>query len=87
VAMNGLKAWVIVVSGELSIVTSAEEPELLEVLDEPPPDPEDPQAASPSARTPAAATVSNRFWSANLLMESVFPVVMDGDGMFWLCLS
>ena len=74
---NGLNAWVIVLSGELSMVRVADE---LVFEDPPPPEPllPEPQAASPSARMPAAAAITNRLCSANLLMCFVFPVVMDG---------
>jgi len=54
VGTNGLKSWVIVVSGELSmvsVVAPVDEPDELEGLD--------PQAASPAASRPAAATATS----------------------------
>jgi hypothetical protein len=59
VVANGLKSWVMAVSGELSmtrvlpvVVPVLAEPELEFELDE--------QAASPPASTPAAATAQSR---------------------------
>src|SRR6516165_10034217 len=57
VGTNGLNAWVIVLSGELSMTSVLEEPELfdpvVEVLD--------PQAAAPAARRAAAALTATSF--------------------------
>jgi hypothetical protein len=44
------------------------------------PEPEDPQAASPTARTPAAATVMSLLCSTNLLMCLRLPVVDTWGG-------
>jgi hypothetical protein len=58
---------VIVLSGELSMVRVADE---LVPLAPPvePPLVDEPQAARPMARMPAAAAITSRLWSANLLM-------------------
>ena len=67
---NGLNAWVMEVSGELSmtrvfpVVLALELAELELELDE--------HAASPPASTAAAATVSSRLWLCNLLISFVF---------------
>src|SRR5215469_15948354 len=57
VGTNGLNAWVIVLSGELSMTSVLEEPELfdpvVEVLD--------PHAAAPAARRAAAALTATSF--------------------------
>src|SRR5215468_5725686 len=69
VGTNGLNAWVIVLSGELSIVSVGEElelDELGEVLDE--------HAATPAARTATALTATSVLGPRNLLIISV-PVV------------
>ncbi len=58
VGTNGLKSWVIVLSGELSMTRVPEAPE----LEEPPPpegEPE-PHALSPAASSPAAVTTMSR---------------------------
>ena len=72
---NGLKSWVIDVSGELSItrvfpvvLALALELELAPVLELE----LDEHAASPPASTAAAATVSSRLWLCNLLISFVF---------------
>ncbi len=59
VGTNGLKSWVIVLSGELSMTRVPEAPE----LEEPPPPPlvaPEPHALSPAASSPAAATTVSR---------------------------
>jgi hypothetical protein len=72
VLTNGLKSWVIEVSGELSItrvfpvVVPAEldvEPELELELE---------HAASPAASRPAVATAKSPLWLCNLLISLVF---------------
>src|SRR5215469_11046647 len=73
VLTNGLKSWVIEVSGELSItrvfpvvVAPAEldvEPELELELE---------HAASPAASRPAVATAKSPLWLCNLLISLVF---------------
>src|SRR5271157_1814522 len=75
VGTNGLKSWVIEVSGELSmtrvfpVVVAVElelELELALVLEL------DEHAASPPASTAAAVTASSRLWLCNLLITFVF---------------
>src|SRR5271166_167716 len=67
VGTNGLKSWVMEVSGELSmtrvfpVVVAVE---LVLELDE--------HAASPPASTAAAVTASSRLWLCNLLITFVF---------------
>src|SRR6267154_1832862 len=63
VGMNGLNAWVIVLSGELSMVRVAEEEEFeldapVELLDE--------HAPAPAARRAAAVTAASFLWPRNL---------------------
>ena len=67
---NGLKAWVIEVSGELSItrVFPVVVPWLLDVE----PELELEQAASPAASRPTVATAKNRLGLCNLLISLVF---------------
>src|SRR5581483_6620239 len=74
VGTNGLKVWVMVDSGELSmtrVLPVAEEPvfepefpEELGLLDE--------HAASPAASKPAAPTAKSRLWLCILLISLVF---------------
>jgi hypothetical protein len=67
VVAYGLKSSVMEVSGELSITSDRLAFEFAELF-EPEPEPEDPHALSPTARTPAAATVMSLLCSTNLLM-------------------
>src|SRR5271165_1013758 len=69
VGTNGLKSWVMEVSGELSMtrvlpVVLALELALVLELDE--------HAASPPASTAAAPTANSRLWLCNLLISFVF---------------
>src|SRR5271157_4300069 len=71
VGTNGLKSWVMEVSGELSMtrvlpVVLALELELALVLEL------DEHAASPPASTAAAPTANSRLWLCNLLISFVF---------------
>ena len=73
VGTNGLKSWVMEVSGELSmtrvlpvVLALALEFELALVLEL------DEHAASPPASTAAAATANSRLWLCNLLITFVF---------------
>src|SRR5580700_5946012 len=64
VAMNGLNAWVIVLSGELSMINvgvAADFDELGELLDEP-------HAATPAARMATALTATSFLGPRNLLI-------------------
>src|SRR6266702_1967552 len=79
VGTNGLKVWVMVDSGELSMtrvfpVVAA--PVLVPVL----PEPEllDEHAASPAASKPAAPTAKSRLWLCNLLISLVFLSCIGG---------
>src|SRR6266704_71054 len=63
VAMNGLNAWVIVLSGELSITSVLEEPEADEVVEE--------HAPAPAARRAAAVTATSFLGPINLEIISV----------------
>jgi hypothetical protein len=76
VATNGLNAWVIVLSGELSMIRVPEaeeeafEPdEPVELLDE--------QAPAPAASSAAAATAASFLWPGNLEIILVFLSVED----------
>jgi hypothetical protein len=72
VETNGLKSWVIVLSGELSMTSCWD----LLVVDEPVPElAADEHAPSPAARRPAAATMMSLLWLSDLLVIFVFPVV------------
>jgi hypothetical protein len=77
VGMNGLNAWVIVLSGELSMVRVAEEEpfeleEPVELLDE--------HAPAPAARRAAAVTAASFLWPRNLEFIVVFPVRRKVEG-------
>src|SRR5258708_9099418 len=66
VAINGLNAWVMVLSGELSMTSVLEEPEpdgVVEVLDE--------HAPAPAARRAAAVTATSFLGPSNLEVISV----------------
>jgi hypothetical protein len=72
VVANGLKAWVIEVSGELSITRVF--PVVVPVLAElgPELEVELEQAASPAASRPAVATAKSRLGLCDLLISFVF---------------
>src|SRR5216683_3282870 len=77
VGMNGLNAWVIVLSGELSMVRVAEEEEFeldapVELLDE--------HAPAPAARRAAAVTAASFLWPRNLEIIFGFPVGRNVEG-------
>ena len=79
VGMNGLNAWVIVLSGELSMVRVAEEEEEefepdapVELLDE--------HAPAPAARRAAAVTAASFLWPRNLEIIFGFPVRRNVEG-------
>jgi hypothetical protein len=79
VGTNGLNAWVIVLSGELSIVRVAEEEEEefeldapVELLDE--------HAPAPAARRAAAVTAASFLWPRNLEIIFGFPVRRNVEG-------
>ncbi len=59
VGMNGLNAWVIVLSGELSMVRVAEEEEGEEFEPDAPVELLDPHAPAPAARRAAAVTAAS----------------------------
>src|ERR1700761_2872975 len=88
VGANGLKACVMVDSGELSItrvlpmalLLVPEELELELELD-----PELEHAASPAASTPAAATAKSRLWLCKLLISLVFLSITVGGSMSGSC--
>src|SRR5262252_10462240 len=65
VGTNGLNAWVIVLSGELSIVRVPVAEEFEFEFDEPV-ELLDPHAAAPAARRAAAATAASVLWPRNL---------------------
>jgi hypothetical protein len=78
VIANGLKFWVMAVSGELSMtrvlpVVVVLVPAELEL------EPELEHAASPPASTAAAATARTRLWLCNLLILLVFLSFVDVD--------
>jgi hypothetical protein len=64
VAMNGLNAWVIVLSGELSMTSVLAEPDELDEPDEP--ELLAPQAATPAVRRAAAVTAASVLGPGNL---------------------
>src|SRR5215472_18296723 len=71
VGTNGLNAWVIVLSGELSMVRVPEAEEFEFEFDEPV-ELLDPHAAAPAARRAAAVTAASFLWPRNLEFILVF---------------
>src|SRR5215831_1512135 len=65
VGTNGLNAWVIVLSGELSMMRVPEAEEFEFEFDEPV-ELLDPHAAAPAARRAAAVTAASFLWPRNL---------------------
>ena len=69
--MNGLNAWVMVLSGELSMVRV---PEAEDFEPDVPVEELDPHAAAPAARRAAAVTAASFLWPGNLEIIFGFPV-------------
>src|SRR5215467_11534114 len=84
VGTNGLNAWVIVLSGELSMMRVPEAEEFEFEFDEPV-ELLDPHAAAPAARRAAAVTAASFLWPRNLEFILVFLSVKKVEGPRFLC--